>query len=36
MRYEVGKIYNGFKLIEAKKSIKEINSISRLFEHEKN
>lgn len=34
MRYEVGKIYNGFKLIE-EKNIKEINSISRIFEHEK-
>ncbi|OLS03817.1 insulinase family protein [Tissierella creatinophila] len=34
MNFEIGKIYNGFKLLE-EKNVKEVNSISRLFTHEK-
>lgn len=34
MKFEIGKIYNGFKLLE-EKDVKEVNSISRLFTHEK-
>lgn len=34
MNFELNKIYHGFKLLE-EKNIKEINSIGRVFEHEK-
>ncbi|KPU42675.1 peptidase M16C associated [Oxobacter pfennigii] len=34
MHFDVGNIYNGFKLLSEKK-VKEVNSISRLFYHEK-
>jgi presequence protease len=34
MGYKVGEIYNGFKLLE-EKNVKEINSVTRIFEHEK-
>jgi presequence protease len=34
MQYNIGESYNGFKLLE-EKNVKEINSITRMFEHEK-
>jgi len=34
MTFKTGSIYHGFKLIE-EKNIKELNSVTRLFEHEK-
>ncbi|KYH34882.1 peptidase M16C associated [Clostridium tepidiprofundi DSM 19306] len=34
MKFEINKVYHGFKLIE-EKEVKELNSIGRIFEHEK-
>ncbi|MDP4145706.1 MAG: insulinase family protein [Bacillota bacterium] len=34
MSFEVGKVYNGFKLLE-ERQIKEVNSLGRVFYHEK-
>jgi presequence protease len=35
MEFKTGQVYNGFKLME-EREIKEINSVARIFEHEKN
>ena len=34
MKFTIGSIYHGFKLVE-EKNIEELNSVTRLFEHEK-
>ncbi|MBU3110571.1 insulinase family protein [Clostridium lacusfryxellense] len=34
MKFTIGSIYHGFKLVE-EKNVKELNSITRLFQHEK-